>query len=106
MNHAGTVKDEEVKKKQPEEHVHRYMRIRLGKKGYTVFKCMKPGCPHMTRAELVIGNFAECWRCDAKMVMNQWHIQYKKPHCRVCTRVHPNPAKRPKPDGLDGQGLS
>ena len=73
------------------DHVHKYMRVRLGYKKpkeerYLVFKCMKPGCSHYIRAELVLGQWNECWRCGAAMVMNQWSAQFKKPHCRDCTR--------------------
>ncbi len=77
-------------------HIHKYQRIKLGRKDYTVFKCMKPSCSHFIRAELVIGMEHQCWRCGETMVMNQWSAMYKKPHCRACTRVHPNPARRPK----------
>lgn len=75
------------------EHVHKFMRVRLGihkpkAERYQVFKCMKPGCPTYIRVELVIGNFCECWRCGAVMVMNQWHATFKKPHCRNCTRAY------------------
>lgn len=69
-----------------EEHIHKYMRVKLGDKGFQVFKCMKAGCTHYVRAELVVGNYHECWRCGVVMVMNQWSATFKKPHCRTCTR--------------------
>lgn len=90
------VEQEEIRKAHLGEHIHKYQRIKLGAKGYKVFKCMKPSCPHFMRVELVVGMEHECWRCGMTMVMNQWSVQYKKPHCRACTRVHPNPARRPK----------
>lgn len=77
-------------------HIHKYMRVRLGGFGrklkipkeerYTVYKCMKPGCKHYIRVELVLGQFNECWRCGKIMIMNQWSATFKKPHCRDCTR--------------------
>lgn len=67
-------------------HIHKYMRIKLGRKGFQVYKCMKPGCSHYIRAELVLGQYNECWRCSEVMTMNQWSAQFKKPHCRGCTR--------------------
>lgn len=69
-------------------HIHKFMRVKLGQKGFTVFKCTKPGCPTYYRVELIVGQFHECWRCKQPMVMNQWSSQFKKPHCRECTREH------------------
>jgi len=70
-----------------EEHVHKYVRVKLGKKGFTVFQCILPDCSHYIRSELVIGKRFICWRCDGIFVMNQKTAQYKKPHCSSCVRV-------------------
>lgn len=68
-----------------QEHAHRYTRVRLGKKDYIVFRCVRPGCAHYIRQELVIGKIAQCWRCDDEFVMNQKTALLKKPHCAKCT---------------------
>ena len=68
-------------------HVHKYLRVKLGKKGYTVYKCMQDGCTHYIRAELVIGNHTICWRCNREVKMTQPMAKQKKPHCLECTRT-------------------
>jgi hypothetical protein len=77
-----------------QEHAHRYVRIKLGKKDYKVFRCVRPGCAHYIRQELVVGKIAQCWRCDDEFVMNQKTAQLKKPHCAKCTN---SPNSRPEP---------
>lgn len=71
-----------------EEHTHKFMRVKLGRKGYEVFKCMVPDCPTYIRKELVVGRQTICWRCGIVLIMNQWHATMKKPHCRTCTRPY------------------
>lgn len=68
-----------------QEHAHKYVRVRLGKKDYIVFRCVRPGCAHYIRQELVIGKIAQCWRCGDEFVMNQKTAMLKKPHCTKCT---------------------
>lgn len=78
-----------------QEHAHRYVRVRLGKNDYTVFRCVRPGCAHYVRQELVIGKIAQCWRCDDEFVMNQKTALLKKPHCAKCT-ITPGKIKEEK----------
>lgn len=66
--------------------VHKYRRINLGKKGYVVYKCMLPNCPHFIRAELCIGRMSICWRCGKEFVMNEKTLQLVKVHCIECTK--------------------
>lgn len=69
-----------------EKHVHKYLRVRLGPNGYTVYKCVLPGCSHYIRRELVEGNMTLCWRCGKEVPMNKKMATLKKPHCFGCTR--------------------
>jgi hypothetical protein len=69
-------------------HAHKYLRVKLGNKGFTVFRCVKLGCPHYIRAELVIGMLFECWRCGGEFQMTQKTAMLKKPHCVSCTRPY------------------
>jgi len=66
--------------------VHKYERIKLGNKGFEVFKCMHPNCPHYIRKELVIGRETICWRCGEEVPMTKPMARMKKPHCYMCTR--------------------
>lgn len=83
------------------EHVHKYVRVKLGKKGFTVYRCVKGGCPHYIRQELVVGNPFECWRCGGTFIMNVKTATYKKPHCAACTR-NPNSGAFIIKAGLEG----
>ena len=65
-------------------HLHRYAKKKLGKNGYTVFKCTVAGCSHYIRKELAEGQIAECNRCHEPMVMTKAAIQLSKPHCDKC----------------------
>jgi hypothetical protein len=67
------------------EHVHKYKRVKLGSKGYTVYKCMKPGCTHYIRQELVTGMKTICWRCEQEQIMSPKMATQAKPHCLECT---------------------
>ncbi len=69
-----------------EKHIHKYVRKVIGRKGFTVYQCVKPGCSHFIRMELVEGREAECWRCGRQMVMTKKASTLKKPHCAECTR--------------------
>jgi hypothetical protein len=76
-------------KKTPLEHdVHKYERVKLGSKGYRVYKCMLPNCMHYVREELVIGMLTICHRCGQPVQMTKLMAQQKKPHCRMCTRPY------------------
>lgn len=64
--------------------VHKYQRVRLGKK-YIVYKCSLPNCAHFIRQELVVGRKSLCCRCGKEFLMTQKSL-LKKPHCEECTR--------------------
>lgn len=71
-----------------EHDVHKYERVKLGTKGFEVFKCVLPNCSHYIRKELVFGKVTKCWRCDKDIVMTKPMARMKKPHCRNCTRSY------------------
>lgn len=72
-----------------EDHeVHKYERVRLGDKGFQVYKCVKPNCAHYLRMELVFGKLTICWRCGREVVMTKPMAKMKKPHCLGCTRPY------------------
>lgn len=68
--------------------IHKYERVRLGTKGFKVYKCVLPNCPHYIREELVAGKMTICWRCGAAIVMTKPMARMKKPHCYDCTREY------------------
>lgn len=70
------------------EHIHKYMRVELGDKGFTVFKCMWPNCKHYLRTELVVGRASVCWKCGDEMILNTANMVNKKPHHPWCTRQY------------------
>lgn len=67
---------------------HKYERIKLGNKGFEVFKCMLRDCAHWIRKELVVGRETICWRCGDALVMTKFTATMKKPHCKKCTRPY------------------
>jgi hypothetical protein len=71
-------------------HIHKYERVVLGKRGYTVFRCILPGCGHYIREELATGKMAICNRCENVFIMDKVAITLKKPHCLDCTKRKDN----------------
>lgn len=68
-----------------QKHIHKYMRVKWGKKGTLIFKCMLPNCPHYKPYELVRNSKSICWKCGVPFVMNLAAMQRKKPKCPKCT---------------------
>lgn len=84
-----------AKKKKPD-HLHRYKRINLSKKGidpYWVYKCVKPGCSHYIPTALSEGQICECNKCYEPMVITKVVLKgYKnnplvRPHCPECSKT-------------------
>lgn len=66
--------------------VHKYVRITIGSKGYTVMKCRLDGCTSFIRVELAVGLKCICWRCGKEFVLDERTVKLVKPHCRDCTK--------------------
>lgn len=75
-------------KGEPEEHVHKYKRAKLGK-DYLVYKCMLPNCPHYLPRKLVVGRQSLCWICAGQFIMSTESSSMTRPHCPQCTRRRP-----------------
>ncbi len=44
------------------QHVHKYERQLVGKKGHEVYRCMLDNCPHfLPTIELAVGRLSLCW---------------------------------------------
>ena len=68
-------------------HIHKYMRvIKDNPPGYTVFKCMIPGCEHWIRKELCLGRESICWVCGTAVILNMENLSLKKPRHFECKR--------------------
>lgn len=74
-----------MSKRKVQEHIHRYERVNLGKKGFTVFRCIKPDCSHYIRKELASGKSCECNRCGRVMSLDNFSMSLVRPHCVACT---------------------
>ena len=68
------------------DHVHKYIRVKLGDKEHIVFKCALPNCPHNLAKDLVEGRLSICWRCNEAFVITKAQINLKRPHCLNCTK--------------------
>jgi len=67
-------------------HIHKYQRVKF-KSGYTIYRCMQPGCSHFVREELILNREAICWRCGGVFIITQL---LKKPHCLNCVKKSPH----------------
>lgn len=64
---------------------HQYKRIRWGKKGTVIFRCMKPNCKHYLTPEFILGQACECYICGSEFVIDRTIARLEKPHCDNCT---------------------
>ena len=70
-------------------HIHRYKKVRYGRKGTLVARCMLPSCTHMLTGnidELLIGRQSLCPRCSEPFIIEKRiarRLVY--PHCDACT---------------------
>jgi hypothetical protein len=65
---------------------HKYLKKKLKKGAYVVWKCMLPGCPHYIKDELVENRMTRCWRCGTEFVLDKLVMKLTRPHCKACTR--------------------
>jgi hypothetical protein len=70
-----------------EKHIHKYVRIKIGKNKRIEFKCSIPACPHHLRYELIEGRESICNRCGGPFIMTKTSMQLSKPHCDDCTNT-------------------
>lgn len=68
------------------DHIHKYMRVVIGKNGFVVMKCMIPGCRHFISRELAVGRESICWKCGAALVLTMENTTAKKPVHDECKR--------------------
>lgn len=68
-------------------HVHRYEKVILGKKGYTVFRCNLPNCNHYIAEKLAAGKESVCNRCGNVMILDKRAMRLTRPHCVDCIQV-------------------
>lgn len=71
-------------------HNHVYKRVNLGKdKEYIVYKCIKPGCSHFVREELILDRVAECPECEGIFTIKKPNLSRKVLIiCLPCRKKH------------------
>ena len=67
-----------------EKHVHKYIRIKIGKNKRVEYRCSIAGCVHHIRPELVIGRFSKCNKCNDEFTMDKYATKLAKPTCQEC----------------------
>ena len=65
-------------------HIHKYIKKRIGKNKYEVFACGFADCTHFIPASLALGKRSICWRCGIEMIIT--NIRLTKQHCINCTK--------------------
>ena len=67
------------------QHVHKYKRINLGKRGreFMVYRCVTSGCTHHIRTDMSHGVEALCWKCGIPFNIDA-RKRLAKPHCSAC----------------------
>ena len=65
-------------------HVHKYKRVKWGKKGTEVWRCMLVGCPHYCHPEMVRNRKSLCWECGRVFGITMDKMRRVKPKCDDC----------------------
>jgi hypothetical protein len=72
-------------------HIHKYERVEVGKKGWVVYKCVLPGCSHyLPVANLMIGKESLCHGiCEGTTIYTQddYNQKLKRPMCESCREL-------------------
>jgi hypothetical protein len=71
------------------QHTHKYERTELGTKGYEIYKCMLPDCPHYVPVQTAVGRLSLCWGggCHHAVMLTRDMVMYDKirrPFCSDC----------------------
>ncbi|HEY4698981.1 MAG TPA: hypothetical protein VIH27_01220 [Nitrososphaerales archaeon] len=65
-------------------HIHRYVRIKIGRNQRIEYKCSIPGCTHHVREELAIGRESLCYRCGNVFFLDKENMKLTRPRCINC----------------------
>lgn len=75
-----------------QQHVHKYERQLVGKKGHEIYRCMLDNCPHfLPNVELAVGRLSLCWgdcgeavKIDREMCQPARENSIIRPMCDAC----------------------
>ena len=71
-----------------EQHIHKYQRMKIGKKEHVIYRCMLDGCSHfLPNEQLIINRQSLCWECSEPVTYSQkmFHEKIKRPVCADCS---------------------
>ena len=66
------------------DHIHQYKRVKWGKEGQVVYRCMK-NCGHFLYPEFLIGRVGECPICKKAFTLTYTDAHRRLPHCSDCS---------------------
>ena len=67
-----------------EKHVHKYIRVKIGRFKRIEYKCAINGCVHHINVELVVGRESVCHSCGETFYMTKDSAKKSKPKCDIC----------------------
>jgi len=70
--------------KKKAEHIHKYQRIKWGKNGTVVWRCMLTNCNHYLHPEMVRNRVSLCWKCLKPYVLTPEKMLRERPKCDGC----------------------
>lgn len=73
-------------------HTHKYIKRKIGSKGYKIYACGFPGCTHTIPYQdkvygglsNIVGRRSICWRCGIEFIITNPRLT--KQHCVNCTK--------------------
>lgn len=76
-------------------HVHKYQRVKWGKAGTIIWRCMLPGCTHYVHTEMAKNRKSLCWKCLGVFVLTGEKLMRVRPKCDACQHTAVNEKEKP-----------
>lgn len=68
---------------------HKYIKVKWGKNGTIVWRCILRNCMHYLHDEFVEGKLSLCHKCGGRFTMNKDKMRRTKPKCDNCQTKGP-----------------
>jgi protein-arginine kinase activator protein McsA len=81
-------------------HIHKYQKVKWGKKETEIFRCMLPDCSHYLHLEMALGKKSICHKCGRTFTLGKGDIIKVRPKCDNCVR-HKEVVSDPRFKDLD-----
>jgi hypothetical protein len=65
-------------------HIHKYQKVKWGKKKTIIWRCVLEGCPHYLHNEVIEKRKSLCHKCNRPFIMTKDKMRRVQPRCDMC----------------------